>query len=153
MDLRPDDTVEQYTADITVTDASGAEARSAEISVNNPATLFGMKFYQNSTGWAARMNVAKDGEPIQKEILCAGEYLRMADKPDLVIYLNAFYPDYVLTPGVGPSTASVHLTNPAYLYSVYYQGPGAGHERADGRRGVDHRRVHGHLLRARRATR
>ena len=120
--LRDDDTVEQYTAGITVTDASGAEARSAEISVNYPATLFGMKFFQNSTGWAARMNVAENGAPLQSQVVCAGEFLAVEDKPDLVIALNAFYPDYVLTPGAGPSTASGQLNNPAYLYSVYYQG-------------------------------
>ena len=56
--LREDDTVEQYTADITVRD--GGEARQASISVNNPATLFGMKFYQNSTGWAAKATVLKN---------------------------------------------------------------------------------------------
>ena len=122
--LREDDTVEQYTADITVRDLSekgmGAEA-SATISVNHPATLFGMKFYQNSTGWAAKVHVAKDGEPLQEEVLCAGEYLLVKDKPELAIYLSAFYPDYVMTPGVGPSTASGALNNPAYLYQVYYQ--------------------------------
>ena len=80
-----------------------------------------MKFYQNSTGWAAKVSVAKDGEPMQSEVVCAGEYLAVKDKPDLVIYLNAFYPDYVFTPGVGPATASGQLNNPAYLYSVYYQ--------------------------------
>ncbi|MBQ3303879.1 MAG: cytochrome c biogenesis protein ResB, partial [Clostridia bacterium] len=46
----------------------------------------------------------------------------VTDKEGLVVMLNAFYPDYVMTPGVGPSTASDQLNNPAYLYSVYYQG-------------------------------
>lgn len=124
VDLRPDDTVEQYTADITVRDLSEkgmGDSRSASISVNHPATLYGMKFYQNSTGWAATVHILKDGEPLQDEVLCAGEYLRVKDKPELAIYLSAFYPDYVLTPGVGPSTASGALNNPAYLYQVYYQ--------------------------------
>ena len=121
--LREDDTVEQYTADITVYDVGGTgESRSASISVNNPATLYGMRFYQNSTGWAAKVSVAKDGEPMQSEVVCAGEYLAVKDKPDLQIYLSAFYPDYVMTPGVGPSTASGALNNPAYLYTVYYRG-------------------------------
>ena len=119
--LRPDDTVEQYTADITVRDVDGRGSESASISVNNPASMYGMKFYQNSTGWAARINVLKDGAPLQDEVVCAGEYLRVADKPDLVVFLSAFYPDYVMTPGVGPSTASGALNNPAYLYRVYYQ--------------------------------
>ena len=119
VELREDDTVEQYTADIAV--GNGEAVELATISVNNPATLFGMKFYQNSTGWAAAVNVEKDGVPLQREVVCAGEYLRVSDKPDLVIYLNAFYPDYVFTPGVGPATASGQLNNPAYLYSVYFE--------------------------------
>ena len=121
--LRPDDTVEQYTTAFTLrnTDGAGPAGGSAEISVNAPATLCGMKFYQNSTGWAARVTVLKDGEPLQESVLCAGDLLPIADKPELVVFLNAFYPDYVLTPGVGPSTASGQLNNPAYLYSVYYQ--------------------------------
>ena len=123
VDLRDDDTVAQYTAHITVRDPSNpqdARSASAEISVNNPATLFGMKFYQNSTGWGADVHIDEAGQPLQDATLCAGEYLQVADKPDLVIFLNAFYPDYVMTPGVGPSTASGRLDNPAYLYSVYY---------------------------------
>ncbi|MBQ8954534.1 MAG: cytochrome c biogenesis protein ResB, partial [Clostridia bacterium] len=121
--LRADDTVEQYTADITVynTAGEGEASRSATISVNNPASLYGMKFYQNSTGWAATVSVTEGGEPLQEEVLCAGEYLRVADKPDLVIDFNAFYPDYVAVPGSRPMTASGQLNNPAYLYSVYYQ--------------------------------
>lgn len=122
--LRDDDTVEQYTAEITVHDLSEAgigSSQSATISVNHPATMYGMKFYQNSTGWAATVHVLKDGEPLQEEVLCAGEYLLVADKPELAIYLSAFYPDYVMTPGVGPSTASGALNNPAYLYQVYFQ--------------------------------
>ena len=123
VDLREDDSVEQYTADITVYNptGSGESSRSATISVNHPASLYGMKFYQNSTGWAAKVTVTEGGELLQEAIVCAGEYLRIKDKPDLVVFLNAFYPDYVLTPGVGPSTASGQLNNPAYLYSVYYQ--------------------------------
>jgi len=121
VDLRPDDTVEQYTAAITVRDAASGARRSAEISVNRPASLFGLKFYQNSTGWAARVAVTKGGEPLQDAVLCVGEYLRVQDMPDLAVYFNAFYPDYVLVEGQGPATASGALRNPAYLYSVYYR--------------------------------
>ena len=121
--LREDDTVEQYTADITVSPAgAGDEMQKAQVSVNNPATLYGMKFYQNSTGWAARVTVTENGEELQDEIICAGEYLPVADKPELVVYLNAFYPDYVKDGNGMPSTASGKLNNPAYLYTVYYQG-------------------------------
>ena len=121
IDLREDDTVQQYTAGITVRNASRAESESAEVSVNNPATLFGMRFYQNSTGWAATVHVTKNGEPLQEEVLCAGDYISVKDKPELVVFLNAFYPDYELKEGQGPSTKSSQLNNPAYLYSVYYK--------------------------------
>lgn len=119
--LREDDTVEQYVADITVCNPENGECRSATISVNNPADLFGMRFYQNSTGWAARVNVKKDGEPLQSEVLCAGEYIPIADKPELIVSLTAFYPDYTSSGG-RPATASGNLNNPAYLYQVYYMG-------------------------------
>ena len=121
--LREDDTVSQYTAQITVRDMYGEElkAESAEISVNNPADLFGLRFYQNSTGWAANVSVLKGGELLQEEILCAGEYLQVEDKPGLIVLFNAFYPDYVQVPGQGPTTASGRLNNPAYLYMLYYQ--------------------------------
>ena len=124
VDLRDDDTVSQYTADITVRDvAASGEARSdsARISVNDPSSMFGMKFYQNSTGWAAKVTITKDGKPFQEDVICAGEFVAVQDKPELVIYLNAFYPDYVLDNGT-PRTLSSQINNPAYLYTVYYQG-------------------------------
>ena len=120
VDLREDDTVSQYTAAITVSD--GEETQSAEISVNNPASLHGMKFYQNSTGWAADVSIEKDGKPLQEQILCAGEFVPVQDKPELLIYFNAFYPDYAKGADGMPMTKSGRLDNPAYLYTVYYQG-------------------------------
>ena len=122
VELRDDDTVEQYTADITVhrMDADQIKSESGTISVNHPADFFGMRFYQNSTGWAANVTVLENGEELQKETVCAGEFLRVADKQELVVYFNAFYPDYVRTAGSMPATASSRLNNPAYLYSVYY---------------------------------
>ena len=128
IDARKDGSVAQYTTDITVenTASGGPSGGSASVSVNHPATLCGMKFYQNATGWAARADVYKDGAPIQQEVVCAGDYLSVKDKEGLVVMLNAFYPDYVMTPGVGPSTASDQLNNPAYLYSIYYQGQMVG---------------------------
>ena len=120
VERREDDSVAQYIAAITVSGGEGS--RSAEVSVNHPARLYGMKFYQNSVGWAARVNVLEGGEPLQSAVVCAGEFLPIEDKPELVVYLNAFYPDYALVPGAGPSTASERMNNPAWLYSVYYQG-------------------------------
>ncbi len=124
VERREDGSAAQYTSDITVYNLSGGDdvSRSASISVNNPATLYGMKFYQNSTGWAATADVLKDGEPLQQEVVCAGDFLAVKDKPDLVVMLNAFYPDYVKRENGMPATASDRLNNPAYLYSVYYQG-------------------------------
>ena len=121
MDLRDDGSVSQYTADLTVRNAHNGESASGSASVNEPASLLGMKYYQNSTGWAADVTVEKDGEELQKDVLCAGEFTAVSDKPDLVIYFNAFYPDYALVSG-NPVTMSNELNNPAYLYSVYYQG-------------------------------
>lgn len=121
--LREDDTVEQYTADITVYDLEhSSEGQSAQISVNHPADLYGLRFYQNSTGWAAKISVEKGGEALQERVVCAGDYLVFSDNPDLIVYFNAFYPDYVMIQGSGPATRSGSLNNPAYLYSVYYQG-------------------------------
>ncbi len=126
--LREDDTVSQYTANITVMEdpelsgRGGVRKESAEISVNHPATLFGMKYYQNSTGWAANVRITENGEDLQETVLCAGEYVPVENKPELVIYFNAFYPDYVKDENGMPSTASGQILNPAYLYTVYYKG-------------------------------
>ncbi len=123
IELREDDTVEQYTADITAFDLSkSSEGKSATISVNHPADLLGYRFYQNSTGWAANITILKNGEYFQSKVVCAGDYLPVQDKPELVIYFNAFYPDYQFIEGYGPSTRSGKVLNPAYLYSVYYMG-------------------------------
>ena len=125
IDLGAEGNVSQYTTDFTVMDTEGpepAKTQSAAVSVNHPARLFGMKYYQNSTGWAAKANVSKNGEAIQSQWLCAGEYLSVADKPDLTVFLSALYPDYAFVPGVGPYTLSDTPANPAYLYAVYYNG-------------------------------
>lgn len=121
VELRDDDTVEQYTASITMTDTRTDETQSGQTSVNHPATLFGMRCYQNSTGWAAVMQVIKDDEVIQENVLCAGEYVNVEDKPALSVMLAAFYPDYEKGPDGMPRTASSKLNNPAYLYRLYYE--------------------------------
>lgn len=118
--LREDETVEQYTSQVTVTDTESGKTESGETSVNHPAKLFGMSVYQNSTGWAAKALIFKNDELIQEQVLCAGEHVAIKDLPGLVVALNAFYPDYVKVDGQ-PATASSQLNNPAYLYTVYYQ--------------------------------
>ena len=110
-----------YTADITVTEQDTGRSEDARISVNNPAKRFGWTFYQNSTGYASRVRVLKDGKDLQEEILCVGESLAVADKPDLIIHFQAFYPDYVMADS-GPATRSGQMNHPAWLYLVAYQG-------------------------------
>ncbi len=119
--LRDDDTVEQYEASVTVTDPVTGEKRSGKTSVNAPVSLFGMKYYQNSTGWAAKVSVWKDDEEIQDDLLCVGEYVKTKEKEDLVLMLRAFYPDYARDDLGNPMTVSSALHHPAYLYALYYQ--------------------------------
>ena len=124
--LREDDTVAQYTADVTVFRAPQGsttvpDSMSATVSVNHPARLYAFKIYQNSTGYAARISIDEDGTPLQTQVICAGEGVEVADAPGLVVYLHAFYPDFYLQPGLGPMTLSARMNNPAYIYSVVYQ--------------------------------
>lgn len=119
--LREDDTVEQYTSVLTMRDTGTGEEKQGEASVNSPLSLFGMKLYQNSTGWAATMEVWKDGKQIQESLLCAGEYAYLEGLSDVVVMLSAFYPDYVEGADGAPMTASSKLNNPGYLYMLYYQ--------------------------------
>ena len=114
--------VQQYTAQLTVTDSIAGTQESGKASVNAPANLFGYKFFQNSIGWGADVRVLKDGKELQTEALCAGEFFPVKDKQDLVVYFQAFYPDYVQSEGMMPQSASEEVRNPAYLYQVYYQG-------------------------------
>ena len=119
--LREDETVEQYTSQLTLTNVSTGESQSGEASVNHPLSLFGMKLYQNSTGWAANVRIWKGTELLQEGILCAGEHVPVSGLEDLVLAFNAFYPDYVTDASGMPATASSQLNNPAYLYTLYYQ--------------------------------
>ena len=121
IELREDDTVKQYTSNISVFSERTNSFQNATVQVNNPAKIYGMKFYQNSTGWAAKVSIKKGDEVVQEKVICADEYLQVEDIPGLVLFFNAFYPDYVLIPGKGPSTQSGKINNPAYLYTLYYQ--------------------------------
>ena len=116
-----DGSVRQYTALLTCGDAESGKTEQGTAGVNEPATLCGMKFYQNSTGWAADYRITENGEDLQSGTLCAGEYVPVEDKPDLIIYLNAVYPDFAMVDG-SPTTLSQDVKNPYYLYSAYYQG-------------------------------
>lgn len=118
--LREDDTVEQYTASLTL--SKDGESWSGQSSVNHPLDLQGYRLYQNSTGWAADVVVYQNEEFLQAETLCTGEYLSVKDRPDLQVVFRSFYPDYVLMPDGTPATASDQMKNPAYLYLLYYKG-------------------------------
>ena len=123
IDTYENGSVEQYTASLTVTDPATGEKRSGEASVNSPLNLFGMKFFQNSTGWAAHLDVEKEGEVIQSAVLCAGEYVIIESLPDLILMLPAIYPDYAFDEETRrPTTVSGEPNNPAYLYQLYHDG-------------------------------
>lgn len=118
--MRDDYTVDQYTSKLTVTDRAGERSLSGTASVNAPLSLFGMKFYQNSTGWAASVDVWRDGEKIQEALLCAGEHMLVEDQEGLAVVFNAFYPDLYEDENGQPITLTPVLKNPGYLYSLYY---------------------------------
>lgn len=120
MTLRDDETVEQYESDFTLFDTNSQKEESGHTSVNHPATLMGMKVYQNSTGWAANIKIYENDKLLQDEILCAGEAIEVINKPELYIVFRAFYPDYAEINGQA-YTLSSSLNNPAYLYMVYYK--------------------------------
>ena len=113
---------QQYAAFLTVNEPATGKEENGTASVNAPANLFGYKFFQNSFGWGADVRVLKNGEELQTEALCAGEFFPVKDKPELVIFFQAFYPDYVQAEGRMPQSASEEIRNPAWLYQVYYQG-------------------------------
>ena len=119
----PNGTLDQYVTELTMRDVSSTDGtgKSASVTVNGPASLYGYRIYQNSTGWAADIVITKAGETLQEQPLCVGEFTPVKDRPELVIYLNAFYPDLVMTASGMPATASQELNHPGYLYSIYYR--------------------------------
>lgn len=122
IELRADDTVEQYTASLTLKNGETGEQWSGQASVNHPWDAGGLRFYQNSTGWAADMAIYKGEELIQTETLCAGEYRAVTDLPELIVMLRAFYPDYTQDEAGMPTSASGQIVDPGYLYMLYYDG-------------------------------
>ena len=118
--LRDDETVEQYVSAVTLTDSRTGEQHSGEVSVNHPLNLFGMKLYQNTTGWASDVLLYNNDELEQCETLCAGEIFTVQSKPKLQLLFSAFYPDYIQGENGMPETASSLPKNPAYLYSLFY---------------------------------
>lgn len=81
-----DGTPRQYETVFTMTDQTGEQSREAVVRVNEPASLFGFKVYQNSTGQAARLTVHRGEELLQDEVICRGDYLVIQDTPVAVIF-------------------------------------------------------------------
>lgn len=86
--------IEQYVTTLTVIDAKTGKTQSGTASVNHPAVLCGRKFYQTSTGYAARVTISENGEPIESADLCVGEELTIDFLPGFSLYLNAYDPAY-----------------------------------------------------------
>ena len=119
IELREDDTVKQYTADLTVIrNADGAEV-SGTAQVNHPMDAFGMRIYQNSTGWASQVDVYRDEILEGSALICVGEALSPGTMPELTLVFDRFYPDFVMTDN-GAMSKSSALNNPCAAFSLYY---------------------------------
>lgn len=118
MDLREDDTVEQYTSWLTIRNTLTGESVSGTSMVNAPMNAYGLVLYQNSTGWASTVSAYKEDTLLTERVLCQGEALTLHELP-LAIYFAAFFPDYY-NDGSGPGTRSLRLNNPQYIYALYY---------------------------------
>lgn len=120
VDLRDDFTVNQYTAELTMTNKSG-EKLSGSSSVNHPMQAFGYSLYQDSMGWATYVDIYKDEALIDTDLICGGEYTYPLDNPHLVLMFNKFYPDFEDQGNGNYISKTPLLNNPKYLYSIYYQ--------------------------------
>ncbi len=90
IDLREDETVEQYTAWLTVADSQSGRQQSGIAQVNAPFGVFGLKLYQNSTDWACQVDVERDGVQEESLLLCVGEILTPASMPELSLVFGKF---------------------------------------------------------------
>ena len=100
--------VEQYVSALTVKDTGTGKAQSGTSSVNHPAVLEGLKFYQTASGSATRVTIAENGVPFESADLCVGEELTISFLPGLSLYLAAYEPH--------------HNGSPAYYLLFFYQG-------------------------------
>lgn len=121
IDLRADETVEQYTADLTVIRRSDGSQISGTAQVNHPMNAFGMRVYQNSTGWACQVDIYREGEWEDSRLLCVGEILSPESMPELSLVFQKFYPDYAMTEE-GPVSVSSALNHPCAAFVMYYDG-------------------------------
>lgn len=118
--LREDDTVEQYVAELTVIDNTEGTEVSGTAMVNHPMDAFGMRVYQNSTGWACQVDVYRDEQLEGSCLMCVGEALMPASMPELALVFDKLYPDYAETEN-GALSLSSQLNNPCVAFSIYYQ--------------------------------
>lgn len=74
---RPTGMPEMFASDVELRAPDGSVAERAEIRVNHPASIEGIRFFQFGYGWAPVIEVRRDGEPI-----AAGPVVfRQADAP------------------------------------------------------------------------
>lgn len=121
IELREDETVEQYTAGLTVIDGKSGQELSGTAQVNAPFDAFGLRLYQNSTGWACQVDVYRDGTLEESPLLCVGETLTPESMPQLSLVFQKFYPDFADTEE-GPVSKSSRLDNPCASFLLYYEG-------------------------------
>ena len=119
--IREDNTVEQYTAGLTISNAGGI-SKSGSASVNHPFEAFGYSFYQDSMGWATYVDIYKSEQPVKTDLICAGEYTFPDDHPGLVLMFNKFYPDLEKSENGGYISKTPLMNNPHSLYTVYHNG-------------------------------
>ncbi len=100
--------IEQYISELTVRSTKDGTAQSGTASVNHPAVLHGMKYYQTASGYAARVSIAENGVPFESADLCVGEELTISFLPGFSLYLDGFEED--------------HNGVPAYHVLFFYQG-------------------------------
>ena len=103
--------VRQFTTSLTM--CRGNETQSGTASVNAPASLFGYRVYQNSTGPAAKLTVSMDGRVQQEEVVCVGDSVSVLQTP-LLLTLEAYEEDYF--------DAGDGETLPGFAYSTSYMG-------------------------------
>ena len=113
----------QYTSSLTVTDRDG-NTQSGTASVNDPAELFGYRFYQNSTGQAARLTLTMGDTVVADRVLRSGEGIRLHYLPQIV-YFRGYAMDETQGPG--------------YQFVVYYEQDGSeiGYFQPEGEVGID----------------
>lgn len=105
--------ISQYETELTVydlRDENEIRSEDAVVSVNGPASCFGYKFYQNSTGDAAKLTIRRDGALVRESWICVGEAEQMLDTP-LYLQLQAVLPEH--------GTDAEGRALPGYAYLIY----------------------------------